>query len=67
MLEVAHLQAGYGQSRVLFDVSLAIGPGEVVALLGRNGMGKTTSVATIMGLLPATSGTIRHAGASVAG
>ncbi|OJW19152.1 MAG: ABC transporter ATP-binding protein [Rhodospirillales bacterium 69-11] len=67
MLEVANLVAGYGQSRVLFDVSLAIPPGGVLALLGRNGMGKTTTVATVMGLLPAAGGTIRHDGTPIAG
>ena len=56
MLSVANLQSGYGPSQVLFDVSLKIGEGEVVTLLGRNGMGKTTTVRSIMGLLPPISG-----------
>jgi branched-chain amino acid transport system ATP-binding protein len=58
MLRVDRLQAGYGGSQVLFDVSLEIGPGEVVTLLGRNGMGKTTTIRAIMGLLPAVGGRI---------
>lgn len=58
MLRVGRLSAGYGGSQVLFDVSLEIGPGEVVTLLGRNGMGKTTTVRAIMGLLPSVGGRI---------
>jgi branched-chain amino acid transport system ATP-binding protein len=58
MLRLDRLQAGYGGSQVLFDVSLKIGPGEVVTLLGRNGMGKTTTVRAIMGLLPTLGGRI---------
>ena len=53
MLEVSGLQSGYGPSQVLFDVSLDVRPGEVGALLGRNGMGKTTTVSTLMGLVRA--------------
>jgi len=56
MLEVSGLEAGYGAGRVLFGVELAVGAGEVVTLLGRNGMGKTTTIHTIMGLLPASGG-----------
>jgi branched-chain amino acid transport system ATP-binding protein len=58
MLRVERLAAGYGGSQVLFDVSLAIGAGEVATLLGRNGMGKTTTVRAIMGLLPSLGGRI---------
>ena len=50
MLEVSHLQSGYGRNQVLFDVNLAVPSGHVVTLLGRNGMGKTTTVRAIMGL-----------------
>ena len=57
MLSVEHLQAAYGPAQVLFDISLRVGAGEVVTLLGRNGMGKTTTIRTIMGLLPACGGT----------
>jgi branched-chain amino acid transport system ATP-binding protein len=58
MLEVSNLQASYGAAKVLFGVSLSIGAGEVVTLLGRNGMGKTTTINTIMGLLPSTGGSV---------
>ena len=57
MLSVDHLQAAYGPAQVLFDITLRVGAGEVVTLLGRNGMGKTTTIRTIMGLLPACGGT----------
>ena len=53
MLRVETLKAAYGAAQVLFDVSFAVGEGEVVTLLGRNGMGKTTTISTIMGLMPA--------------
>ena len=67
MLAVEGLQAAYGHSRVLFDLNLAVGAGELVTLLGRNGMGKTTTIRTIMGLLPATGGTLRFEGETLAG
>ena len=52
MLEVRNLTAGYGRARVLFDVSLEVGAGEVVALRGRNGAGKSTTLKAVMGLVP---------------
>jgi branched-chain amino acid transport system ATP-binding protein len=58
MLVVHGLEAFYGASQVLFGVSLTVGRGEVVTLLGRNGMGKTTTVRAIMGILPPRAGTI---------
>ena len=58
MLQVANLQAGYGAAKVLFDISLDIGRGEVVTLLGRNGMGKTTTISAIMGLIKPTGGQV---------
>ena len=64
MLAVEELSAGYGESRVLTGVTLSVGAGEVVTLLGRNGMGKTTTVRAIMGLLPSVGG--RIAGGRVA-
>ncbi len=67
MLTVDNLSAGYGGSRVLQDVSFAVGAGEVVTLLGRNGMGKTTTVRTIMGLLKPGAGRIGFDGADVTG
>nr|WP_282572218.1 ABC transporter ATP-binding protein [Roseomonas acroporae] len=66
-MRVEGLQAGYGHSAVLFDVSLAVGAGEVVTLLGRNGMGKTTTVRAIMGLNPPRGGTVAFLGAPIAG
>jgi branched-chain amino acid transport system ATP-binding protein len=67
MLELAGVAGGYGETRVLFDVSFSVGAGEVVALLGRNGMGKTTTVRTLMGQLPKRGGTILVDGADIAG
>jgi branched-chain amino acid transport system ATP-binding protein len=58
MLTVSNLQAGYGAAKVLFDISLSIGAGEVVTLLGRNGMGKTTTINAIMGLIHPTGGSV---------
>jgi branched-chain amino acid transport system ATP-binding protein len=58
-LEVSGLEAGYGDGRVLFDVDFRVASGEVVTLLGRNGMGKTTTLSAIMGIVPALGGTIR--------
>jgi branched-chain amino acid transport system ATP-binding protein len=62
MLKVDAVQAGYGVAQVLFDISLRVGAGEAVSLLGRNGMGKTTLVRTIMGLVPARAGQISFHG-----
>ena len=56
LLEVRGLHAGYGAAEVLFGIDLAVAPGEIVGVLGRNGMGKTTLVRTIMGLLRAARG-----------
>jgi branched-chain amino acid transport system ATP-binding protein len=67
MLEVDGLAAGYGAAQVLFEVSLRINAGEVVTLLGRNGMGKTTTINTIMGLLPARAGRTSFEGRRLTG
>ena len=67
MLTVDHLQAAYGPAQVLFDICLQVGPGEVVTLLGRNGMGKTTTIRSIMGLLPACGGSADFEGLSLIG
>ena len=67
MLEVEHLESGYGGSRVLRGIAMAVAEGESVALLGRNGMGKTTLLRSIMGLLPVTRGEIRFAGRRIDG
>jgi branched-chain amino acid transport system ATP-binding protein len=67
MLSVRQLQASYGAAQVLFDISLEINAGEVVTLLGRNGMGKTTTVRSIMGLLRPRGGEVRFDGVAVTG
>ena len=67
MLDVANIETCYGLSQVLFGVSLSIAPGEMVTLMGRNGMGKTTTVRSILGLTPARAGTIRFAGREIRG
>src|ERR1700758_3841907 len=67
MLTVDHLQAAYGPAQVLFDICLRVGAGEVVTLLGRNGMGKTTPIRTLMGLLPACGGSAAFEGVSLIG
>src|SRR6185503_1310219 len=59
LLSVQQLETAYGASKVLFGVDLEINPGEMVTLLGRNGMGKTTTVRSIMGLTRAQAGSIR--------
>ncbi|HKU47961.1 MAG TPA: ABC transporter ATP-binding protein [Burkholderiales bacterium] len=58
MLEVRNLETAYGRSQVLFGISLDVAASQVVSLLGRNGMGKTTTVRSIMGITPPKSGTI---------
>ena len=67
LLEIAGVETSYGASRVLFGVSLVIAAGEMVSLLGRNGMGKTTTVRSIMGLTPAMAGSIRFGGREIRG
>jgi branched-chain amino acid transport system ATP-binding protein len=67
MLSVETLRAGYGGAQVLFDISFAVGEGEVVTLLGRNGMGKTTTIKSIMGLLKPTGGAVLFEGKDVTG
>jgi branched-chain amino acid transport system ATP-binding protein len=59
MLEVALLNAWYGAAQILFDLSLHVGRGEVVALMGRNGAGKSTTMKALMALIPRRSGTVR--------
>ena len=59
MLEVHSLNAFYGKAQMLFDVSLEVGRGEVVALMGRNGAGKSTTIKSIMGLLQSKRGQVR--------
>ncbi len=65
ILEVEHVSASYGPYRALFDVSFSIPAGSVVALIGSNGAGKSTVARTITGLVTATNGSVRFAGADV--
>jgi branched-chain amino acid transport system ATP-binding protein len=67
LVELAGIEAGYGAARVLFGVDLTVAAGEAVALLGRNGMGKTTTIRTLFGLLPAASGRILIDGRDMTG
>jgi len=67
LLEIAGVHAGYGGSEVLFGVDLALRRGEIVGVLGRNGMGKTTLVRSVMGLLRPSAGTIAFAGHAISG
>lgn len=67
LLTLSGVDTFYGRSQVLFGMSLTVGAGEVVSLMGRNGMGKTTTVRSIMGLTPATRGSIRFAGRNIGG
>jgi urea transport system ATP-binding protein len=60
MLKIEHLQVGYGESMILRDVTLQIAPGQVVCLMGRNGVGKTTLMKSIMGLLRPKQGSIEY-------
>src|SRR5690606_32959355 len=62
MLEVKGLASGYGRVPILHGVDLSIAPGEIVGVLGHNGMGKSTLLKTLMGYLPAGSGSIRFEG-----
>ena len=67
MLTVESIETAYGVSQVLFGVSLTVDAGRVVTLLGRNGMGKTTTVRSIMGIVRPTAGTIRFDGRAIHG
>jgi branched-chain amino acid transport system ATP-binding protein len=67
MLAVNGLRAGYGPAEILFGVSLRLARGEVAALMGRNGAGKSTTLKAIMGLLPPRAGQVRFAGQEIAG
>ena len=67
MLIVQDLETAYGLSQVLFGVSFRVNEGEVVTLLGRNGMGKTTTVLSVMGIVPSKSGSITFDGKPVRG
>ncbi len=67
MLKADNLQSGYGASKVLFGMNLEIAANQVVSLIGRNGMGKTTTVRTLMGMLPVQGGTITFEGNRIDG
>ncbi len=67
LLEVRGVHAGYGAAEVLFGIDFAVGPGEIVGVLGRNGMGKTTLVRAVMGLLRPSAGTVALAGRDITG
>ena len=67
LLDIENLSAAYGRARVLFGLSLQLGAGEVVALVGRNGAGKTTTLKAVMGLVPATADRLTFQGTPVLG
>jgi branched-chain amino acid transport system ATP-binding protein len=67
LLDIENLSAAYGRARVLFGLSLQLGAGEVVALVGRNGAGKTTTLKAVMGLVPATADRLTFQGTRVLG
>ena len=67
MLSVERLAASYGPAQVLFDITFTVGAGEVVTLLGSNGMGKTTTIFALMGLVPPQSGSATFDGVSLVG
>ncbi len=67
LLEVSGLRAWYGRAQILFDVDLQVAPGEVVALMGRNGAGKSTTMKAIMGLLDRVEGAVRFEGRDIRG
>ena len=67
MLKVEALQASYGQSQVLFDIGFEVNRGEMVTLLGRNGMGKTTTIRAVMGMTPPHGGSVTFDGRALRG
>jgi branched-chain amino acid transport system ATP-binding protein len=66
LLQLTNVETAYGRSQVLFGMSFGIATGQMVTLMGRNGMGKTTTVRSIMGLTPARAGSIRFKGQEIA-
>ena len=67
MLEVTNLNVGYGQSRVIQDLSFKVVPEEILVIMGRNGMGKTTLLKSLLGILPSKSGSIKLADQEISG
>ena len=67
MLDVRNLSAFYGPAQALFDITFSVGAGEVVTLIGRNGMGKTTTISTLMGIVHARGGSATFDGQSLTG
>lgn len=67
MLSVRGLTAHYGTSQALFGIDLDVGAGQVATLLGRNGMGKTTTINSVMGLVPASGGSVQFEGSELVG
>ncbi|MBQ0757034.1 MAG: ABC transporter ATP-binding protein, partial [Amphritea sp.] len=67
MLTLENINSYYDKSHVLFDLSLNVGEGELVSLLGRNGAGKSTTLLTIMGLMKNTTGSVRYKGSEILG
>jgi branched-chain amino acid transport system ATP-binding protein len=67
MLEISNINTSYGETQVLFDVTLSVERGEVVSLVGRNGMGKTTTVKSVLNLATVTGGTIEFDGEDITG
>ncbi|MDY6860855.1 MAG: urea ABC transporter ATP-binding subunit UrtE [Pseudomonadota bacterium] len=67
MLNVQELRTAYGESEVLHGLDFTVAPGEIVAIMGRNGMGKTTLMKTLMGIVPARSGVVSVDGTEITG
>ncbi len=67
MFKVSNLASGYGQSQVIHDLNFTVEKQEIIAIMGRNGMGKTTLFKTLMGILPTRAGSIAIAGTEIAG
>jgi urea transport system ATP-binding protein len=67
MLDVSQLRVAYGQSEILHSLDLKVGEGEIVALMGRNGMGKSTLMKSLIGMIPSSGGHIRMNGTDIAG
>src|SRR5712675_2111338 len=65
MLAISDLHVAYGQSEVLHGLNVSVAPNEIVAIMGRNGMGKTTLMKSLMGILPANSGSVTMEGAEL--